>query len=343
MPGTLVSVTARRVTLVVLLVVVVAMLAPAPSQLTGDAEASHRRSKPYCKPGTRKPRGCIRVPNEARRRQIDPQAEPRGVKVGVGVNTGGVGGDADTRAQGALEWAAGFYESRAWAYRSQRFVEAAYAVRKPYYDSPQDAVRRLRTRLHRGSSKLAPRGALMLFEGDRINRGVGHIGLSLGGGRMLSALDTVQDTDVAGSDYWTHVYVGWVRAPSAWRGRLPLPPGLAPAGFTETSVEFRTPAIDATVSGVVGLQVFVPRGPVAFSAYYSENPAGGIPPAWHAIGPATDLGGGTHVLDWDTRQIPDQGSADPGTVTIAAFVVNDAGAPQGVGAYRRVSVRNAAP
>ena len=336
------AVIARGVTLMVLLVAPAAMLAPAPSQVTGDAEASHRRYKPYCKKGTRKPPGCIRVPNAARRRQVDPQARPT-VKVGVGVNAGGVGGDADTRAEAALEWASGFHESRAWAYRSQRFVEVAYAVEKPYYDSPQDALRGLRSRLHRGSSTLAPRGALMLFEGDRINRRIGHIGLSLGDGRMLSALDVVGTTDVAGSRYWRYVYVGWVRAPSTWRGRLPLPPGLEPAGFNETSVEFQAPAIDKPVSGVVRVQVFAPHGPVAFSAYYSKDPAGGIAPDWHEVGGATDLGGGIHAFDWDTRGVPDQGNADSGIVTLAAFVVDGANVPQGVGAYRRVSVRNAAP
>lgn len=323
-----------------LLVGAAAAVMPTASQLADNAEASHRRGKPYCNAGAKKPPACIRVPNEARRRRsIHPQDQPSVTSPGV-VNTGGVGGDPDTREVGALEWASGFYGSRAWAYRDQRFVEAAYAERGRFA-SPRVAIRRLR--LHRGSPKLAPKGMLMLFHGDRINRGLGHVGLSLGDGRMLSALDEVSDTDVATSRYWRHIYAGWARAPSTWLGRLPLPPGLAPAGFDAASVEIRAPAVGAVVAGSVRLEAAAPLGPVAFSAFFSADPVRGSTPAWHPIGRAIDVGGGTHVLDWDTWTVPDQGSRALGTVTIAAFVVDADGTPRGVGSYRRVSLRNAAP
>lgn len=334
----------RSTPLVVLLAAAVATVtpAPAPSPTAGDAGASHRRSKPYCRAGTKKPPGCIPVPKEARRRgSIDPQDQPTRGSAGV-VNTGGVGGDGDTREVGALEWASGFYGSRAWAFRSERFVEAAYAEDgKRGFTSPRVAIRKLR--LRRGSPKLAPKGTLMLFEADRINRGLGHVGLSLGGGRMLSALDEVRDTDVANSAYWRHIYVGWAPAPSRWLGRLPLPPGLAPATSGETPVDILAPTIDAVVSGTVRLEASAAAGPIAFSAFYSSDPGRGVTPDWDAIGRATDIGGGIYVLDWDTRAVADQGSRALGTLTIAAFVVDDDGTPRGVGSYRRVTVRNAVP
>jgi len=309
---------------------------PATAQLAGDAEAKPR-TKRYCTPRSY-PLGCIWVPRVARRdRRIDPQDKPSVAPPNV-VNGGGEGGGDGVRERGALDWANGFTGSNAWAYRSERFVEAAFAV-SGKFATPRIARRHLRLRT--GSPRRAPKGTLMLFAADSANGGVGHIGLSLGDGRMLSALVVVSDTDVATSRYWTNIYLGWSRAPRAWRGRIPLPFDLTEPAGTETAA-ILAPAFDAPLSGIVRLEAATtPGNGLAFAAFYSDDPARKVTPSWHQLGRAT-ASGETQVLDWDTTAVPAQGSRKLGTVTIAAIVVDAAGNLLGVGDYRRVVVRPSA-
>jgi hypothetical protein len=155
---------------------------------------------------------------------------------------------------------------------------------------------------------------------------------------MLSALDVVRETDVTGSRYWNNLYVGWSRAPRAWRGRLPLPFELTEPAGTETAA-ILAPAFDATLSGIVRLEASAtPGNGLAFAAFYSDDPAHDVTSTWHQLGRGTPIGE-TQVLDWDTRGVPPQGSRRLGTVTIAAIVVDPAGNLLGVGDYRRVEVR----
>lgn len=155
---------------------------------------------------------------------------------------------------------------------------------------------------------------------------------------MLSALDIVRDTNVAGSRYWSNLYLGWSRAPRAWQGRIPLPFDLAEPAGTETAA-ILAPAFDAPLSGIVRLEASTtPGNGLAFAAFYSDDPAGRVTPSWHQLGRAA-VSGETHVLDWDTTAVPAQGSRALGTVTIAAIVVDPAGSLLGVGDYRRVVVR----
>jgi hypothetical protein len=305
--------------------------------LAGDAQAAKRRSTNYCKPPSY-PLGCIFVPRSARRaRTIRPQDKPAVAPPNV-VSGGGEGGGDGVRELGALDWANGFTGSDAWAYRSERFVEMAHAV-QGRFATPRVARRSLH--LVTGSAKRAPKGTLMLFAPDSANRGLGHIGLSLGGGRMLSALDVVRDTDVAGSRYWRNIYVGWSRAPRAWRGRIPLPFDLTePAGLETAAI--LAPAFNASLSGIVRLEASTTAGNgLAFAAFYSDDPAHELTPSWHHLGRAT-ASGGNQVLDWDTDAVPAQGGLELGTVTIAAIVVDAAGTQLGVGDYRRVDVRRSA-
>lgn len=326
----------RGLPLVLLIAAALVVVFAATAQLAGDAEAKPR-TKRYCTPRSY-PLGCIWVPRAARRdRRIDPQDKPAVAPPNV-VSGGGEGGGDGVRELGAIDWANGFTGSDAWAYRSERFVEAAYAVSERFA-TPRVARRHLQ--LVTGSAKNAPKGTLMLFAADRPNRGVGHIGLSLGGGRMLSALDVVRDTNVFGSRYWSNIYLGWSRAPRAWRGRIPLPFDLAEPAGTQTAAIF-APAFDAALSGIVRLVASTTVGNgLAFAAFYSDDPAGEIAASWHHLGRAT-AAGETQVLDWDTTAVPAQGSRELGTVTIAAIVVDAAGNQLGVGDYRRVNVRKPA-
>lgn len=326
----------RPFALVVLIAATLVAVLALSGQLAGDAEAKPRVTR-YCTPRSY-PLGCIWVPRAARRdRRIDPQDKPAVAPPNV-VNGGGVGGGDGVRELGALDWANGFTGSDAWAYRSERFVEAAYAV-SGRFATPRIARRHLT--LTTGSPKRAPKGTLMLFAADSANLGLGHIGLSQGGGRMLSALDVVRGTDVARSRYWSNIYLGWSRAPRAWRGRIPLPFDLSEPAGTETAA-ILTPAFGAPLSGIVRLEASTTAGNgLAFAAFYSDDPVRKLTPSWHQLGRAT-ASGDKQVLDWDTTPVPAQGSRALGTVTIAAIVVDAAGNQLGVGDYRRVNVRKPA-
>jgi hypothetical protein len=314
------------------MVATLAVALAASAQLPAGTQAK-RPSKKYCKPPSY-PLGCIFVPREARRkRSIKPQDKPAVAPPNV-VSGGGEGGGEGVRELGAYDWANGFTGSDAWAWRSERFVEAAYAV-SGKFATPRIARRHLH--LNTGPPSRAPKGTLMLFAADSANAGVGHIGLSVGDGRMLSALDIVRDTDVAHSKYWSNIYLGWSRAPRAWLGRIPLPFDLAEPAGAETAA-ILAPAFDAPLSGIAHLEASTtPGNGVAFAAFYSDDPAHELAPSWHHLGRAA-ASGDKHVLDWDTTPVPAQGSRELGTVTIAAIVVDAAGNELGVGDYRRVSV-----
>ena len=312
------------------------LAAPAPFELAGQAEAK-RSDRPYCTPPSY-PVGCIWVPQNAKRpRSVRPQDEPARPRRGDAAG-GGVGSDDEReRTRGALDWAQGQLKSTDWRYRSERFVEEAFATHGRFA-SPRSAARRLR--LHR--SFPAPRGALMLFRPDGFNRGLGHIGLSLGGGRMISALDAVQITNVARNDYWRDLYLGWSRAPHSWPGRIPLPPGLEGAVGAEP-VSFLEPGLDETFDTTVHLVARAQSArAVEFSAYYATDPADSSTLAWHHLGRAKDVDG-VHVLDWDASNVPSQGNPRFGSVAIAAIAVDGAGRQVGVGDFRRITVLHAGP
>ena len=331
-----VRVIARALVLVLLVSASMVSVASDPAQLAGVAEAKKRVTR-YCTVRS-KPRGCIKIPpNAFRDRGVDPQEPPDRVVIG-GIG-GGIGGADDlSRERGAFDWASGFTRSTGWAYRSERFVEEAYGTRRQY-QSPREALTKLR--INHGPPESAPLGTLMLFRADKVNRKLGHVGLSVGGGAMLSALDKVTRTDVAGSRYWTNIYVGWAHAPRGWPGRVPQPFDLVGPGVE--GVRILSPTREPPLRGAVVLAATAPAGQsIDFAVYYSDDPVNRVRPTWHPLGRATDSGG-THVLGWDTTQIIDQGDAQLSTVTIAAIAVDAAGTQIGVGDYRRVTVHNAVP
>lgn len=110
----------------------------------------------------------------------------------------------------AIAWAEQLDGSTRYAWYCERFVENAFGT-GGLYESAWDAAQAIG--LHRGT---APRGALVFFRPDPTNHGYGHVGISLGGGRMVSALARVMVTRIAGSRYWSALYAGWASVPRSW-------------------------------------------------------------------------------------------------------------------------------
>ena len=174
----------------------------------------------------------------------------------------------------------------------------------------------------------------MYFRADKVNRRYGHVGLSLGDGRMISALDKVRIVRVDRNAYWKRLYRGWVDPPDSWPGRIPPPPG--PSGpLVSSAVQITAPAFGSKLGGTVQLAVeAVAVGGVAFDAYYATNPADRRTLGWHALGRAQG-DGTTWTLDWNTAAIPSQGNTEWGTINIAATALDRTGKRTGTRDYRR--------
>ena len=161
---------------------------------------------------------------------------------------------------------------------------------------------------------------------------------------MVSALSSVQDTNVSASRYWSALYAGWASAPASWPGRNIIPQG--PSGETTPnpsppSIQFTSPTADSTVKGTVQLTANAAnaRG-VEFDAYYASEPSNVSTVGWHKLGDATSSGGGTWTLTYDTHAIPDQGNTGWGTVNLAAVALDSTGRPSAAREYHRVTVAN---
>ncbi len=285
------------------------------------------------------PHGCIRVPRAAKRppakinQQGGPSLTPSEVADG-----GGLGGGPGEGRSTAVAWARTQSGSPIWAWRCERFVEEAYGTRY-IYATAWAAAQHLA--LHSGPVTGAPAGTLVFFGPDSANRGFGHVGISLGGGRMISALQSVQITDISRSPYWNSLYRGWAYAPATWPGRLPPPP--APAGpLVSSEVQITAPAFGSTISGVVTLEASAANvGGVAFEAYYESEPGNPGTLAWHLLGDGT-LQSGSWALDWNASAVPAQGDPHLGTVNLAAVALNAAGELTGTRDYRRINIEGGA-
>ncbi len=283
------------------------------------------------------PRGCIRVPKAAKRppKSVNEQGGPALTPPEV-ADGGGLGGGPDEGRASAVQWARTQLGSTIWAYRCERFVEEAYGTR---YIFASAWVAAQHVTLHHSAVTTAPPGALVFFGPDSANRGYGHVGLSLGGGKMISALETVQITDIPKSPYWSSLYLGWAYAPASWPGRIPPPP--APTGpLVSSAVQITAPAFGSTISGSVTLEASAANvSGVAFEAYYATEPANIQTVGWHLLGDAT-LQSGSWAYEWNTSGIPSQGNALWGTINIAAIALNAAGELTGTRDYRRIAVDN---
>jgi hypothetical protein len=188
-----------------------------------------------------------------------------------------------------------------------------------------------------------PPGKLLLFAPDSVNRGFGHVGISLGGGRMISALNGVEVTNISSSPYWSRLYRGWASAPASWPGRIPPPPGTTEP-LSGSAVQITAPAFDSTVSGTIDLSANAANvGGVAFYGYYAANPSSESTIGWHLLGDGVSVGGGYWTLVWNTATIPDQGRPAWGTVNISAVALDNNDQETGTRDYRRITVDNSAP
>jgi hypothetical protein len=302
-----------------------------------DAAARQQRRVVYC---TRHhhPRGCIAVPKAAKRPHEVSQQGSAALTPSDVANGGGLGGGPGNHRAAALRWASSQQGQRRWAWRCERFVEEAYGTRAKFATAAAAATT---LALHHGAPADAPAGSLMYFAADRYNRHWGHTGLSVGHGRMISALTTVQTTNVARSAYWRRLYLGWADAPASWPGRIPPPPGPTTTD-PDLRVRITAPAPGSPQSGTIPLLASaLDAGGVEFLAYFASDTRDPDSRHWASLGRAVQRGD-TWDLDWDTTTIPDQGLSSWGTVNIAAVALDSSGQRTGTRDYRRISIENVA-
>jgi hypothetical protein len=311
-----------------------AVLERAVPPASGVAAATVRK-RVYCT-AHHHPKHCVKVPKSAQR-PAGISDQGRSPARQVDENAGGVGGGPRSPADRghSVRWALTQLRSQDWYWRCELFVEQAYGTHTIYRSASAAADG---IPLHHESIVKAPRGALVYFRSDASNHYRGHVGLSLGGGRMISALATVSTTDVAHSRYWRGEYLGWADAPVSWPGRpAPLPdfdgdPGVA--------IRITGPSSGQTISGPETFNVSADnaRG-VSMRAYYATDPRDATTRAWHDIGSAR-RDGMNWVLTWNTITIPDQGQAEWGTVRVEAIVRDENGRATGNRDSRRYRVDN---
>ena len=124
------------------------------------------------------------------------------------------------KAKAAVAWTQTQVGSARWTGKCERFVEVAYGARTGYANA---AVAARRIGLRSGPIASVPRGALIYFRPNcpGATGKAGHVGIALGGGRMISALGVVKITDLNKSSPWTTAYTGWAYPPTEWPGRRP--------------------------------------------------------------------------------------------------------------------------
>lgn len=121
----------------------------------------------------------------------------------------------------AITWAEAQRGSKAYSGWNLRFVTHAFGESIIPAATAAIAANQFGPRERNRPVAAAPTGSLLWFEwGDpHLGSDTGHVGISLGDGRMISALDSVRIDRVDGSRYWTSRYLGWSPAPSLWPGR----------------------------------------------------------------------------------------------------------------------------
>ncbi len=138
----------------------------------------------------------------------------------------GQGGADPHRVEHAIEWATSQIGARQYDGWCLRFVAHAFG-QETFPATATLAALEYGPRDGDKSFLNAPRGALLWFAWGDPDKGnnVGHVGISLGDGHMIHALDSVRVVKIEGSKFWHTRYRGWTDAPDTWLGR----PGPAPA------------------------------------------------------------------------------------------------------------------
>lgn len=195
------------------------------------AGSAKKQSKKRCGTKKRSSRKCLRT--RTNRRQ-DSSRGPKLATVGV---QDGMGADA-TGTQGAIDWALAQQPRSDYYWWCLKFVAHAFGSAAAGYNDP---VAMMRARGVNGGEP--PVGSLVLFGAVERNP-YGHVGIYLGGGQMIHAVQTVRVSPVSSG----RNYRGWQPAPGWWPGRAPSNPapqfvaaGYKPAG-SSTPAPKPTPA-----------------------------------------------------------------------------------------------------
>jgi hypothetical protein len=313
-------------------VIVLGLLALTPRAPASPHRA--RRAPAYCTAKSH-PRGCIKVPKAARRpKHASEQGSASDAPKGA-VDAAGIGAGPGVRNSAAVAWAKSEAGNPRWNFYCELFVEEAYGTSGQFQSA---AVAAKQMSLHKGSITSAPVGALVYFAPNSVNP-YGHVGLSIGGGKMISALDKVQITNVPKDRYWSSLYIGWAQAPAKWPGRIPPAPG-STLPLDQSAIQITAPAFGSVQGGLVPLAAESSNvSGVVFYAYYATDPNDIRTLGWRPIGTATRVGD-TWTLPWTTASVPTQGNPAWGTVAIAAIATGPHGELTGTRDSRRISIDN---
>ncbi len=115
-------------------------------------------------------------------------------------------GTPTTSGAEGLNWAISRVGQPIYQGQCQKFVENAYGTGGVYPDAWTAAQNMVTS--PGGTVAGAPSGSLVYFRRDASNGNFGHVGISMGGGKFVSALYTgvaVQE----GNNYWNNLYAGW--------------------------------------------------------------------------------------------------------------------------------------
>jgi hypothetical protein len=114
----------------------------------------------------------------------------------------------------AIQWALSQQGSQVYNWLCAKFVANAYGAAAYGYNTAWDGARAWGVR---GGN--APRGTLVFFRPDQSNGYAGHVGISLGDGRMVSAESNGVRVSYYTTGYWGGLYAGWNYPPASWPGR----------------------------------------------------------------------------------------------------------------------------
>jgi hypothetical protein len=138
----------------------------------------------------------------------------------VPADSDGLGAPSGDRSSGAVQWALKQQGRTDYYFWCLRFVANAFGAERAGYNTAQQAANALGTRGRGRPAAEAPYGALVFFRYvGRDGVSYGHVGISLGDGRMVHAVETVRVNHIDSSSYWRTNYLGWAWAPGHWPGR----------------------------------------------------------------------------------------------------------------------------
>jgi cell wall-associated NlpC family hydrolase len=122
----------------------------------------------------------------------------------------------------AIAWARSRLGRQDWNGLCERFVEEAYGTSGVFPSAA--AAQSMITHRGKDAWRSAPAGALVYFAPDATNGFNGHVGIALGGGRMISATPSGVREERLDTPYWAERFAGWgdaARFPGRAASRTP--------------------------------------------------------------------------------------------------------------------------